>query len=158
MYDYVLFSKYYCGGKVHKVSKHKYYKTYKYWNEFHVKQIDIPYSHILLDLFRDVSEDDLLKDFIKNIKPYYYHKYTEKCLNKLKCCYIFENILCYLGEIFVCNLYDKNNTYEIPREIIDIDPNVIELYNILQKCKDFKGFYNNVDVLYSFLKQKYYKI
>lgn len=67
MYDFILFASYFCRNKLYKVKNHKYYQTFVYWSEFHVKQIDIPYAQLFLDICNNIPEEKLLSDFKSKI-------------------------------------------------------------------------------------------
>lgn len=82
MYDYVLFSRSFCHNDLSSVKINKYYQSLVYWSEFHVKQIDIPYTHLLLDLFNNTPDDNILIDFISQIKTFNYPEYCKKFYDK----------------------------------------------------------------------------
>lgn len=148
MYDFVLFSYYFCKGNLYKVRKHKYYQTLIYWSEFHVKQVDIPYLHLLLDICGNIPKEKWLLDFKKQIKTFFYPEYNKKFANKSNP--QIRDIMWYFGEIVVCNLYDENNTYNIPQEILaDYDLKFLNLYTTVINCITFDDFVTNVNELYS---------
>lgn len=149
MYDFVSFSKQFCDDMLYRVKKHKHYQTLIYWSEFHVKQIDIPYVHLIVDKYLNVPDDRLMDNFKKQIKTFYYEEYTKKLLNKENVA--IRDIMWYLGEIYVCNQYDENNTYLIPQNVINIYGNkIVELYNLLTKTPNFEYFQKYVEDLYNY--------
>lgn len=149
MYDFVLFSRYFCNNKLHKVLKHKYFQTFVYWTEFHVKQIDIPYLHLLLDMYNNVSKEKYLLNFKSQIKTFYYPKYNEKFLSKVNI--EIRDVMWYLGELLVCNIYDENNTYSISQEILNIyGSEIIELYNLTNKCSTFEDYVINAEEFFNY--------
>lgn len=149
MYDFVLFSNRFCGGKLHNIQKHKYYLTVVYWSEFHAKQIDIPYLHMLLDIYNGVQQEKLLFDFKNNIKTFFYSEYNKKFLNKKNP--TIKDTMWYLGELFVCNLYDENNTYKIPHEIVENHKlEIIKLYELVAKYSTFEAFANNIEDFHNY--------
>lgn len=121
------------------MTNHRYYQTFVYWSEFHVKQIDIPYLHLLLDIVAEVPKEKYLDSFKEKIKTFYYPEYIKKFLNKKNP--NIRDIMWYLGELFVCNTYDKNNIYSIPQEIVDIyGAKIIKLHNLMTKCTTFEEY------------------
>lgn len=151
MHDFILFSKYFCDNKLYRIREHKYFQTLIYWSEFHVKQIDIPYLHLFIDLYNNIPNDKLLYDFTSQIKTFFYKEYTKKLLSKTNL--TIRDIMWYLGELYVCNLYDKNNTYSISQEMIDIyGIKIIELNNLLVKAPDFQSFVIYIEDLYNYFQ------
>lgn len=151
-YDFILFSHHFCKSKLHKVKSHKYYQTFIYWSEFHVKQIDIPYLHLLLDICRNTPKEKWLLDFKKQIKTFFYPEYNKKFANNLNP--QMRDIMWYFGEIVVCNLYDENNTYSIPQEILtSYEFKFLKLYTTVINCITFDDFVANVNELYSLFDQ-----
>lgn len=141
MYDFVNFSNYFCKGELHKVKEHKYYQTFIYWSEFHAKLIDIPYFSFLLGFNK--TKDEIINEFTNNVKSFYYPEYTKKFLNKQNIG--MTDIMWYLGELTVCKLYDQNNVYDIPENIIHTyGQRISELYNLLFHCLTFEDFVKNI--------------
>lgn len=152
MSDFVLFSKYFCNSQLNQVRQHEYYQTFIHWSEFHVKQIDIPYMHLYLDLCMEVPQEQWLNMFTSDIKTFFYDGYTKKFLNKRDIA--VRDIMWYLGELYVCNLYDNNNMYPIPQDVIDVyDNEIIELNDILLKCPNFDDFSKNAIHLHTFFQR-----
>lgn len=60
------------------------------------------------------------------------------------------DIMWYLREIVVCNLYDRNNKYNIDTRVISEYPFVINLSDILKNCLEVKAFVDQGEVLDSF--------
>lgn len=59
----------------------------------------------------------------------------------------------YIGEILICNLYDENNTYTIPQEIIELcDFDIILLYHIFKNYSDFESFASNIKIFYKYFR------
>ncbi len=50
----------------------------------------------------------------------------------------------------VCNLYDRNNKYNIDTRVISEYPFVINLSDILKNCLEVKAFVDQGEVLDSF--------
>ena len=144
MYDFVSFSNRFCNGELHNVKQHKYYQVLVYWSEFHAKLVDIPYCQKIIDTFKNVSDDKILYDFTSQINSFYYPGYTKKFLDKQNVG--IKDIMWYLGELVVCNLYDKNNTYYLPESIISVcSPQILQLYDLVSHCLTFDDFANNVE-------------
>lgn len=151
MYDFVLFSEYFCKGKIHKIRKHKFCQSLIYWSEFHVKQIDIPYLHLFIDMHNNIPQEKYLYDFRSKIKSIYFQGYTQKLLAKTE--FSIRDIMWYLGEVYVCNIYDEQNTYTIPQEIIEeFDASIMELYNLLSSCPDFATFVEKVEKFHNYFQ------
>lgn len=151
MYDFVLFSIYFCNENLHKVKQHEYYQTLVDWSEFHAKLIDIPYSYLLLDIAHNVPEDKYFSYLSNQIQTYLYQYCTKKFINKQNV--DIKDILWYLGELAVCNLYDKNNTYNIPENIIhDYGQWILQLYTLFFQCQSFDDFANNVEAFRTLLQ------
>lgn len=151
MYDFILFASYFCRNKLYKVKNHKYYQTFVYWSEFHVKQIDIPYSMLFLDMCNNIPKENLLLDFKSKIKDFYYPRFNEKFVNKKNI--QIRDVMWYIGEILVCNLYDENNTYTIPQEIIELcDFDIILLYHIFENYPDFESFASEIKIFYKYFR------
>ena len=65
------------------------------------------------------------------------------------------DLMYYLGEIAVCNLYDKDNQYFIHQSVIDKYPNIVELSEMATKCLTFDQFAQNIDAFHNLiLKQR----
>lgn len=144
MYDFVLFSEKFYDGGFSKVKNNKYYQTLIYWSEFHVKQIDIPYTHLLLDLFNKTPEDKILNDFISQIKTFNYPEYCKKFYNKKEP--QIRDYMWFFGELVVCNLYDNKNTYSIPSYIVNKYGVSLEVfYQEVSKYLSFEDFVNNIE-------------
>lgn len=128
-------------------------RTLVYWSEFHVKLFDIPYAYILFNsLQNDISA--VISNFAKDISSIYYLKFIEKILNKMPNNIRLRDIMWYFGEIVVCNLYDKNNTYIIPQEIlVKYESKFLELYNAFINCISFNDFVANVSELHRLFSQ-----
>lgn len=149
MYDFVLFSLYFCKSKLHKVKKHKYHQTFIYWSEFHAKQIEIPYTQLLSDVYNNIPQEELLLNFKNKISSFYFQGYNEKFLNKKTP--NIHDIMWYLGELFVCNFYDTNTTYTIPQKIIDAyGTEITDLYDLLLKCSTFESYICHVEEFYDY--------
>lgn len=153
-YDFMEFSKIYCNSKLHEVEKHHLFQTFVYWSEFHVKLYDIPYSYILFNSLKN-NTNNVIYDFAKDIASIYYHKFTEKFINKIPYKICLRDIMWYLGEIVVCNLYDVNNEYNIDSNIISEYPFVTTLYDVLKNCLDIQAFCYQSEVLNSFFEEYY---
>lgn len=148
MHDMVLFSNELCNCDLSQVKKHMYYQTFINWSEFHVKQIDIPYMHLILDII-DGKTDNFLETFKSQIKTFYFPGYTQKFISK-KDNLNMRDVMWYLGELTVCNLYDKENNYKIPDEVKLILPNDFQpLYDELQQCQDFSSFLSHIETIHS---------
>lgn len=153
MYDFVLFSHYFCKDKLYEIKSNKYYQILIYWSEFHVKQVDIPYTHLLIDAYSNTSKENLLHHFKSQIKTFYYPKYNSKFLNKTNP--IIRDIMWYLGELYVCNTYDENNTYSISQDILNIyGSEIIKLNNLVLKCPTFLDFASNIEEFYNYFRNK----
>lgn len=151
MYDFILFASYFCKNKLYKVKCHKYYQTFIYWSEFHVKQIDIPYLQMLFDIYKKLPREKWMLDFKNNIKSFYFPEYTNKYLGKKNP--TIKEIMWYFGEVFVCNLYDENNTYNIPQEIIEKSEfDICLLYQMFEYCSNFKTFAENIKIFYKYFQ------
>lgn len=149
MYDMVLFAKYFCNSNLYKIKESKYFQTFIYWTEFHVKQVDIPITQVCYDILEYTAKNDWLNDFKIQISNYFYPQYTQKFLAKNEV--EMRDIMWYLGEIAVCNLYDDNNTYEIPQDVIDIyGERLLQLNQHLLNCINFEGFAENITSLHQY--------
>lgn len=152
MFDMVLFSEQFCNGKLYEIKNHKYYQTFIYWSEFHVKQIDIPYTQLLLEIYSNIPKESWLVNFKKQIKTFFYPEYNKKFANKLNP--RMRDVMWYFGEIVVCNLYDENNTYIIPQEIlVKYESKFLELYTAFINCISFNDFVANVSELHRLFSQ-----
>jgi len=152
MYDFILFAKEFCNGEILEIKNNKYYQTVIFWSEFHVKQIDIPYLQLFLDEINNIPKEQYLCDFKKQIKIFFYPEYTKKFLNKSNP--RMRDIMWYLGEMVVCNLYDDENTYNIPEDIITIyGEKILELYQTLSNCLTFPQFAENIEVVHNLFFQ-----
>lgn len=151
MYDIILFSRHFCENKLYEVRNHKYYLTFIYWSEFHVKQVEIPYMFVFLSIINETTVDKELLDFKKNIKGFYYPKYNQKLIKKDKPA--VRDIMWYLGELYVCKVYDSDNEYYISQEVLEVfGYKISELYDIVMRCLDFDGYIDNAEELYAYFQ------
>ena len=138
--DFVEFSKQYCNNDLSKIRTHHLYQSFLYWSEFHAKLIEIQYFQKLFDeLVHD--EPYGIEYFSNNISSFYYPEYTKKMLNKIKSnnCSM-RDYMSYIGEIVVCNLYDKNKTYSVDKNVILDVPFLNTLYDMLKDRLDFSSY------------------
>lgn len=153
MVDMVDFAKEFCDGDFSLIRRHKYYNSFVYWSEFHVKQIDIPYMQIIAGICGNQTPEEVLKYFKDNIPSFFYDEYAKKLLNKLNIS--LHNIMWYLGEIVVCNLYDNKKQYYIHQSVIDKHGDILELFEMVVKCLTFEQLVENIDSFHNLiLKQK----
>lgn len=143
MVDWVEFAKIFCDGDLSLVRYHKYRNSFVYWSEFHVKQFDIPYMQIIAGLCGNQTAEEALLYFKENISIFFYDEYAKKLLNKTNI--TIHNLMYYLGEIVVCNLYDNERQYFIHQEIVDKYPNIVELSEMVTKCLTFDQLVENID-------------
>lgn len=148
MLDFISFANRFCDGNLSKIRENVYFQTFIFWSEFHVKQVDIPFIHIILAIFQGKTEG-LLDEFIAEISSFYYPEYTKKLLSK-KGDFATRDIMWYFGEIAVCNKYDSNNKYTIDTRVKDmIGVNFQPVFNLLNKCLDFNSFSLHIEELHS---------
>lgn len=153
MMDFVDFSKKFCNNNLSLIRHNSYYNSFVYWSEFHVKQIDIPSMQIISGKCGDQTPEEALKYFKTNISSFFYDKYAKKLLNKTNIS--LHNLMWYLGEILVCNLYDNENQYFIHQSVIDKYPNIVELFEMVTKCLTFDQLVDNIDSFHNLIsKQK----
>lgn len=147
MHDMLLFAKTFCNNNLHEIKINKYSQTFINWSEFHAKSMDNISVQIFIDKMKNVPEKNILEEFSSQIKTFYYPEYTKKLQNKTDAA--IRDIMYYFGELAVCNIYDKNNTYPVPSFILsEYGDTYNEIYNILFDCLDFNGFVKNHEDLY----------
>ena len=137
VYDFVQFASYYCNNKLYKIRKHKYYKSFILWSEFHVKQVDFMFPAMISYALQGLTETQITQEFAKDIETIYYNVCTQKYINKSDIS--IKDTMWYLGELYICNLYG-NHIYSIPQDVINKCDFISYLYKILIDCPNFEEY------------------
>lgn len=153
VYDFILFAKHFCNDELYQIRKHRLFKYFGFWSEFHAKTIDIPCAYFIQDLLNNVPESQRFLSFKSDIRVKKYKRYNQELLESNQT--HIRDLMYYLGELHNCNTYDKENNYPIPQEIKNIygAEQIDELNNILSICSTFEEFLQHNQILYDYFEK-----
>lgn len=150
--DMVSFAAAYCDGQLCDVKNHTYYKALELWMDFHVKLYDTVFSYVFTEMESGKSYEEALEQFRKDIPERYYPAFNENMIEMLYEGMPVSDAAHYLGEIKMCNVYDRENFYSMALKVVYFfSMDIVKLYALLFDCTTFEDFSADVERIFAYV-------